>query len=245
MITVETQSDGRVLEVEFSGQVTGADYENTLVPAIEKALSGTGHVRLLVIAGEEFKGYDLGAAWADTKLGLSHWSGFERAAVVSDISWLRTAVRLAAPMMPCPVQVFDLADAETARLWLRESLGAVHMLDLGGRGLQVRLMGQLDPEVIENAEADLDARIRERQADHGGFRLLLDLTEFDGWQGLSALASHFSLVRDHAGIPDRVAILGDKSWQHMAQRVAGRFLNAETRFFGGDELDQAKSWLAD
>ncbi|WP_171173414.1 STAS/SEC14 domain-containing protein [Ruegeria sp. HKCCD8929] len=240
MITITKQMDGALIEAELSREVTSADYTETLVPAVETALAAHDRIRLLVIMGQEFKGYDLGAAWADTRLGLDHWRGFDRIAVVADQKWVQTGVRLAAPILPCPTQVFELAEVETARRWLRESLGAVHMIDLGGPCLQVRLMGKLDPEVIAQAEADLDAHIRE----HDRFRLLLDLTEFDGWQGLSALGAHFSLVRERAGIPERVAMVGDKGWQHMAQRVASRFLNARTHYFESADIESAMAWLA-
>ncbi len=239
MIKIETQMDGALLEAEMSGKIVAADYEERFVPAIEAALSDHDTIRMLVIAGDRFEGYDLSAAWADTKLGLSHWRGFDRIAVVTNNSWMKNSIRLLSPVFPCPVQVFGLDELDVARRWLRESLGTVHVIDLGGPAIQVSLIGDVDPEAYERAEGDLDARIRERD----GFRLLLDLTEFTGWQGLSALRAHFALAREHASLPDRVAIVGTKTWQHLAQRVAGRFLNAESRFFDGAEMDAAKIWL--
>ncbi|MEY8840389.1 STAS/SEC14 domain-containing protein, partial [Cribrihabitans sp. XS_ASV171] len=131
--------------------------------------------------------------------------------------------------------------AEEARRWIRESLGAVHFVDLGGPCLMVQLVGKLEPAVIETAEADLEAEIRARD----GFRLLLNLTEFDGWHGLSAIMAHASLVRDHAPLVQKAAVVGDSAWQHMAERIMSRFLNAETRFFDSTGLDRAKTWLAE
>lgn len=240
MITVHKNSDGALIEVELSGEVTSADYTNTLVPAIEAALAEHDSVRLLVIVGPEFKGYDLGAAWEDTKLGLSHWRGFDRAAVVTDKGWVKTSARLAAPLMPCPVQVFDLADLEEARRWIRESLGAIHVTDLGGPCIKISLLGKLDPSEYAQAEADLDALLGDRD----GFRLLIDLREFDGWQGLTALAAHFRLARGHVGMLDRAAIVGDKAWQHMAQRIGSHILGTRTQFFPPEELENAEAWLA-
>ncbi|WP_120633195.1 STAS/SEC14 domain-containing protein [Ruegeria sp. EL01] len=240
MITVHTNSDGALIEVELSGEVTSADYTNTLVPAIEAALAEHDAVRLLAIVQPEFKGYDLGAAWSDTKLGLSHWRGFERIAVVADQGWVQTSIRLAAPILPCPVQVFEMAELEAARRWMRESLGSIHVTDLGGPCVQVSLLGKLDPEDYKQTEKDLDALLQDRQ----GFRLLIDLREFDGWQGLSALAAHFRLASRHIGMLDRAAIVGDKSWQHMAQRVASHVLGTRTQFFASEDYENAKSWLA-
>ena len=240
MITVHTHSEGAQIEVELSGEVTSKDYSETLVPAIEAALEAHDAVRLLAIVQPEFKGYDLGAAWSDTKLGLSHWRGFDRIAVTADQGWVQTSIRLAAPILPCPVQVFELSELEAARRWMRESLGAIHVTDLGGPCVQISLMGKLDPEEYQQAERDLDTLLSSKN----GFRLLIDLREFDGWQGLTALAAHFRLARGHVGMLDRAAIVGDKAWQHMAQRVASHVLGARTQFFPSEDFENAKSWLA-
>ncbi|MFC3614860.1 STAS/SEC14 domain-containing protein [Lutimaribacter marinistellae] len=241
MIAIDKQMDGALLEVEISGRLTAEEYETTLVPAVEAALAEHDRIRVVAILWQEFEGFDLGAAWADTKMGLSHWSGFDRIALVTDTGWIKGSARVFAPLMPCPVQVFELAEAEEARRWIRESLGAVHFVDLGGPGLMVQLVGKLEPAVIEAAEEDLEAEIRARD----GFRLLLDLTEFDGWHGLSALMAHASLVRDHSGMVEKAAVVGDSAWQHMAQRVMSNFLKAETRFFDSTGIERAKKWLKD
>jgi hypothetical protein len=228
------------IEFRFSGDVKQSDYETTLIPAVETALETQDTIRILVIFDESFSGFDLGAAWSDTKMGLSHWRGFDRVAVATDLGWLKIAMQGFAPLAPCPVRSFPLDQADDARRWLRESLGAVHITDLGGRAIQVQLLGQLDPDAIRAAEGELDRHISER----GGFRLLLDLREFDGWQGVSALGAHFHLVRTHAGDADRIAVVGDKTWQNMAQRMAGRILDVPTQFFEPAQMEAAKVWLA-
>lgn len=241
MIEVKSFSDGALLEVHMSGRITADDYRGTLVPAMEAALETHDHVRMLVEFTPLFEGFDMGAAWEDTKLGMSHWSGFERIGVIADKGWLRNSVRMMGPLMPCPVRVFDLGSADEARRWMRESLGAVHVEDLGDGAVHVRLLGQIDPEAIAQAEGDLDAIIRK----HDDFRLLIDLSEFDGWQGLSAMGAHFKLAREHAPLASRIAIISDKSWQKMTQRLGSRFINATSRLFESSELDAAKAWLKD
>ena len=241
MIDVINTDDGNQLEVHLSGQVTQDDYTSVLIPAIENALKEHDKVRVLAVVGDGFTGYDISALWADSKLGLTYWNGFDRLAVAADKRWIATAVRAFSPLMPCPVQVFALADAGAARRWLRESLGAVHIRDLGGPGLQVQLMGRPDADDFTGAAGDLDARLRARE----GFRLLLDLRAFEGWQGLSAVAEHFTLVREHAALAERVAVVGEHDWQKLGQRIAGRFLNAETRYFPSEEFDAAREWLTE
>lgn len=228
------------LELRFTGQIGQSDYDDVVIPAIESAFADNDRIRMLSIFDEEFGGFDMGAVWADTQMGVSHWSGFDRIAVVTDVGWMKMAMRAVAPMAPCPIQVFSLSELDEARRWLRESLGSVHLSELGGASLHVKLLGKLDPESIANAQEGLSAHIREQ----GGLRLLLDLREFDGWQGLSALGAHFGLVRQNAPQAARIAVLGDSAWQQMAQRVVARLLKAEVQYFDEDQFDAAKSWLA-
>ena len=72
-----------VVGIRASGEVTGDDYKNVLIPAVVAALQGGHKVRLLYVLGEDVKGFTAGAAWQDTKVGLGHYSSWEKVAVVS------------------------------------------------------------------------------------------------------------------------------------------------------------------
>lgn len=238
MMRIEKANQDGLIELHLNGKVTSTDYETVLAPALEVALADHDHVRVLGVVEDDVS-FGVAAAWADMKLGMSHWRGFDRMALVADVGWITHGARIFAPIMPCPMQVFALKDVEAARRWLQESLGSIHISDLGGPALHIQLLGKLDPEIYSRAEDDLDARLCE----HDSFRRLLDLREFDGWEGLSALEAHFSLVREHAPLVRRLAIIGKKPWQRMAERIARRFINAETKFFDAEDFDKGKGWL--
>ena len=139
---------GNQLEIRLSGQVTQQDYDDVLIPAIENLLLDHDRMRMLCVIDEDFTGYDLDALWADGKMGLTYWRGFERIAVAADPGWIASAMRAFAPLMPCPVRIFPLKQADAARRWLRESLGAVHIRDLDGQALHVQLLGGARTRVI-------------------------------------------------------------------------------------------------
>ncbi len=235
---VPGRPDG-VLEFMVSGRVASGDYDAVLTPAIERALQEHDRIRVLIQFAPDFEGYSLDAAWSDTRLGLRHWRGFERIAVVTDIGWLGTAVKAMAFAMPCPVQTFGLAELEDARRWLGEALGTIHLRELGGDALMIQMIGTLDADVYDRIGEDLETFI----ATHGRIRLLVDLRQFDGWEGISAMSQHMSLMRDHYRAPKRVAILGEAAWQHVAQRVFSRFFDAEVRYFQGADLEDVEAWL--
>ena len=102
------------------GIITRDDYEETLIPEVEKKIKAHKKVKLLYWCGEGFKGFSGGAMWDDARFGLMHLGDFLKIAVVSDIEWVRQSVKLFAPLIPAPVQVFHNADIEDANHWINE-----------------------------------------------------------------------------------------------------------------------------
>ncbi|KUF10123.1 STAS/SEC14 domain-containing protein [Pseudoponticoccus marisrubri] len=239
MIEISPMPAPSSYEVRLSGRIREDDYEDVLIPALDRAIEEHEHIRVLVILADDAE-FSVGAMLDDAEFGLRHWRGFDRAAVVGRNGWMMRLVRGFAPLMPCPVQTFGPDQADEARRWLGQSLGTIHQTDLGGGVLHVQLRGKLDPARMEEEERDLDAFIRRNDR----FRLLLDLREFDGWQGLAAIGQHLRMVRAHYDRLDRAAIVGDAGWQRMGQRLLDTFSAAETRYFEADRFDAAKSWIA-
>ena len=109
-----------VLGFEARGEVTGADYESVLIPAVEEMLTRQKSIRFMYHLGKEFEGFDAKAVWDDARVGLQHLTVWERVAVVTDVGWLRAAVKAFAFVMPGQVKVFGNSELETARRWLSE-----------------------------------------------------------------------------------------------------------------------------
>ncbi|MGD2020633.1 MAG: STAS/SEC14 domain-containing protein [Thiohalocapsa sp.] len=107
-----------VLGFSAHGQVTAADYEEHVMPAVDEALTSHEKVRLLYQLGEDFDGFDAGAFWEDAKVGLSHLAAWERIALVTDVGWLRSAAKAMGFMMPGEVRVYSNAELDSARNWL-------------------------------------------------------------------------------------------------------------------------------
>ena len=83
MITMITGLPDGVVGFEANGKVEAADYRDTLVPAIDKAIQENGKVRLLYVLGNDFGGYSLAAMWDDAVVGTRDWSKWEKVAVVT------------------------------------------------------------------------------------------------------------------------------------------------------------------
>lgn len=120
MIEILKNYPDHVLAVSGTGHVTAADYETVLVPEANARFARHGAVDVLYVLGPGYQGFSPGAAWADTKFGLSHLSNFGRLAVVTDVGWIKDAVRMFAPLIRHPVRCFSNAELAAARDWIVE-----------------------------------------------------------------------------------------------------------------------------
>ncbi|WP_425101603.1 STAS/SEC14 domain-containing protein [Tropicibacter sp. S64] len=238
MITVTPLPTAGHYEVRVSGKVTDDDYKDVLIPAMDRAIEEHAHIRALTILADDTE-FSLKALLDDAEFGMRHWNGFDRLALVAKPGWIPRMARGLSILSPCPVGVFLPREEEDARRWLSQSLGSVHQTDLGDGVLHVALLGKLDPKVMDDEEQDMNAFVRNNDR----FRLLLDLREFDGWQGLAGLRAHFAIARNHYDLIDRAAIVGDKAWQRLGQSVLGAVSGAKTKYFDADDFEGAKAWI--
>lgn len=101
------------------GQVSREDYENVIVPDVEAAFALNRKLRMLYVTADDFTGFDPGAMWDDAKLGMRHFSGWDRIALVTDVTWLRvtaTAFGFAIPALFC---LFHAREIEEATRWIK------------------------------------------------------------------------------------------------------------------------------
>ena len=109
---------GNVVGFIASGHVTSEDYERVLIPAVEAALQEHERIRMLYQVAADFDGFAPGAVWDDVRMGMGHFTAWDRIAVVTDVDWIRGSTRLFAFIMPCPVRLFANADMDEATRWI-------------------------------------------------------------------------------------------------------------------------------
>lgn len=67
-------------------------------------------------------GMDAGAVFEDAKtglkLGLGHMKAWQRTAIVTDVDWIRKAIKAFGFMAPGDVKVFDLTELGAAKVWI-------------------------------------------------------------------------------------------------------------------------------
>jgi len=117
-VTVMTDLPDDVVGISVDGVVEARDYDAVIVPLIEQKLKEHDRIKLLYRIGRGFERYTAGAIWSDARLGIKHLTHFSRIAVVSDLPWIRHAIRLFAPMIPAEVHVFAEAEIDAAKAWI-------------------------------------------------------------------------------------------------------------------------------
>ena|SRR5581483_7098552 len=110
----------KVLGFNATGTVTAKDYELVIIPALEAQFARREKVRFLYHLGDAFSGFEAGAMWDDMKLGLKHPAAWERMAVVSDVEWIRAAVKIFGLGIPGHVRVFHNRELAEAKRWITE-----------------------------------------------------------------------------------------------------------------------------
>jgi hypothetical protein len=118
MIQLLTDLPDGVVGIEAVGHVEAEDYARVVEPAVRAALEHSDRLRLLYVLGEGFEGYSAAASWEDAKLGIGHWSAWERIAVVTDRGWIRDGIKAFGWMFPGEVKVFPTAGQGDARAWV-------------------------------------------------------------------------------------------------------------------------------
>jgi hypothetical protein len=114
---IETGNPG-VLAFRLVGEMHDSDYK-LLVPAVEAALKKTGGKVRLLADLEDFRGWDLHAAWDDFKFELSHWNDIEKVAVLGDHRSREWVSRMHWPRTKGEVRYFGEREHPAAWTWLR------------------------------------------------------------------------------------------------------------------------------
>ena len=107
-----------VVGLVAKGELTGDDYKNVLIPAVDEALTNHDKIRLLYVLGGDWDGMSASAMWDDTKVGFAHVTRWEKIAVVTDHDWLRHSVDIFGYLIPGEVKAFGESEEASARSWV-------------------------------------------------------------------------------------------------------------------------------
>ena len=108
----------------------------------------------------------------------------------------------------------------------------------GGKVLIVHVSGKLVKEDYEHFVPDFERLARQ----HGKVNVLFDMTDLHGWEAAAMWEDTKFAIKHFADI-ERLAMVGEKKWQHAMATFCKPFTKATVRYFDHTDIAEARKWL--
>ncbi len=79
----------------------------------------------------------------------------------------------------------------------------------------------------------------------GQIRLLIDATQFDGWDSFEGFETHAGFIRAHQRHVERLAVIAGHDWQRWLIDLARMVLHPEAKAFDKADEAEARRWIAE
>ena len=79
---------------------------------------------------------------------------------------------------------------------------------------------------------------------HGKIRLLIDSSNFGGWENIAAFERHIGFVKNHHQKIERIAVIVAHDWQHWVVGTIRIFVHPEVRAYDKRNESEALQWIA-
>ena len=118
MLTKLKDLPAYVAAFKATGEVTKEDYDTILVPEIERVDQQHGHIHFMMVMETPSKEFSLGAWFKDAVVGLKHYRGWKKVAIVTDEKMLGKITDLFSALVPGSAKGFPLMQLEEAKSWV-------------------------------------------------------------------------------------------------------------------------------
>ena len=110
----------------------------------------------------------------------------------------------------------------------------------GGKILAVHVSGKLTRADYEHFVPDFERHVRQ----HGTVHMLFDMTGLHGWDAGAAWEDIKFDIKHFSDI-DRLAMVGDKKWEHVMATFFQPFTKATSRYFDQADAEKVRKWLVE
>ena len=107
-----------------------------------------------------------------------------------------------------------------------------------GAALAFEFTGRLE----ESDYPEMINLVNETIAAHGKVRLLIRFHEFSGWTP-SGFWRDFRFSRNHTDSIERLAVVGEATWQKALIELAKPLTEAEVRYYPEEKQEEAWAWI--
>ena len=108
----------------------------------------------------------------------------------------------------------------------------------GGKILVVKVSGKALKSDYDHYVPEFERLLQQ----HGKLRVMLDMTDFHGWDA-GALWEDIKFDIKHFADIERLAMVGEKKWQQGMATFCKPFTKATIRYFAHSEAAEARKWL--
>jgi hypothetical protein len=112
------------------------------------------------------------------------------------------------------------------------------MAESSGNVLGYKVTGTITVEDFKKIEPEVNALVQKT----GNIRILFDLTGFK-WEKLDALVTDLKFGHKFHEKIQRMAIVGDKTWEKWITHLARPFYAQEAKYFPSADMAKAWSWV--
>jgi hypothetical protein len=109
-----------------------------------------------------------------------------------------------------------------------------------GKVLNVRVSDKLTKEDYDRFVPEFERLILQ----HGKIRVLFEMNDFHGWE-VAALWEDIKVDFKHFNDVERLAMVGEKSWQKGMSYFCRPFTTANVRYFEHNDLERAREWVSE
>jgi hypothetical protein len=109
-----------------------------------------------------------------------------------------------------------------------------------GKILGFKLSGKLHDEDYKQFVPIVEAAIKT----HGKIRMLSQFEDFHGWDA-HALWDDTMFSMKHCADVEKVALVGDRTWEKWMAKVCQPFTRAKIEYFDAQNIERAWTWLAE
>ncbi|MEO6923686.1 MAG: STAS/SEC14 domain-containing protein [Bryocella sp.] len=110
---------------------------------------------------------------------------------------------------------------------------------ISGDVLKITLEDKLRADDFSKVAPQIDSLIRQ----HETIRLLIDATEFHGWENIAALEKHAMFVKTHQRKIGRIAVIAAHDWQRWLIGAARTFVHPEVKAYDKADEGEALQWI--
>ena len=107
-----------------------------------------------------------------------------------------------------------------------------------GKVIELSVSGKLAKEDYKHFVPEVEKWIQQ----HGKINILFQMHDFHGWQA-GALWEDIKFDMKHFAHIQRLAMIGEKSWQKGMSKFCAPFTTAKIRYFQPEQIEEAKQWI--